>query len=200
MQANMIGSFNRMLSVTSGEKQMRTRTFRTRGCPALCTVALAVLLVTVLSACTIRLAPNYEEPIVVNLHAFNTAILVHMAAVSPGTPGGLTPERQKVYDHLKAQGKALMLLIRARPEPKPAFARWFGASITDDIPPDGNVAKVKPLDVPTDDQIARILEQLEAMEKEDRLQGLQPGQYELFANAIASFMRNALTYEMALKR
>jgi hypothetical protein len=161
---------------------------------------IVVVLALLVVGCTVRLAPNYEQPIVDGLNHFNVAIQTHLAVVSEGTKKGLTEEQQKVYDGLKAQGKALIMLIEARPQPKSGFARWFGTSRADDISKDGNIEKITFLDVPTDDQIKMILEQLSKMEEEDRRQGLQPGQYKLYANPINSFMRNALTYELALKR
>ena len=154
----------------------------------------------VLAACSVQLAPDYEQPIVDGLNDFNAAILTHMASVSDGTEPGLNAEAQKVYDSLEGQGMALMMLIEARPTPKPAIARLFGASRADDIPPDGEGGGLDVLDAPTDDQVAQILGQLDRMENEDRDQGLASGQYKLYANAIESFMRNALTYELALKR
>jgi hypothetical protein len=161
---------------------------------------IAVLLALAVVGCTVQLAPNYEEPIVQGLNDFNVAIQAHMAAAAKGTQPGLTADQQKAYDDLEGRGRALIMLIKARPEPKPAFLRWFGWQLSDDIPASGNTSYIDFLDVPTDDQIERILEQLVTMEDEDRRQGLARGQYKLYANAIDLFMRNALTYEMALKR
>lgn len=92
------------------------------------------------------------------------------------------------------------MLIRARPVPEPAFMRWFGASVADRVAEDGNTANIALLEVPTDNQIEKTLTQIEEMKRIDRERGLAAGQYKLFGNAISVFMRNALTYEMALKR
>jgi len=168
--------------------------------PALRTAFGLLVLALAVAGCTVQLAPDYEQSIVQGLNDFNAAIHEQLAAVSKGTPQGLNAGQQKAYDSLEGRGRALIMLIEARPEPKPAVARWLGARLSDDIPEDGEAAGIDLLEVPTDDQIERILEQLAAMQAEDRRSGLAPGQHKLYSNAIASFMRNALTYEMALKR
>ncbi len=152
------------------------------------------------AACTVQLAPDYEQPIVDRISELNEAIQTHMARVADGTPPGLTEQDRARYAALQGRGRAVIFLVRARPQAQPGVLRWLGASAVDRIPADGDAGSVSPLDVPTDDQIAEILKQLDSMKEEDLRQGLEPGQYRLWSNAIDSFMRNALTYEMALKR
>jgi hypothetical protein len=163
-------------------------------------LVVAVIAAISVTGCAIQLAPNYEEPIVAGLNSWNAAILEQMARVSNGAPKGLTPAEKDHYAELQGKGEALLMLVEARPEPEPAFLRYFGVSTANQIGKDGNAAKVAILDTPTNEQIQGILKQLAQMEKEQREQGLAPGQYELYQSAIAVYMRNALTYEMALKR
>jgi len=159
-------------------------------------LAVAILL----SGCAIKLAPSYEESIVVGLSRFDALILTRMAAVADGTKPGLDAAQKAAYDRLEGTGRALITLIRARPAPQSGVSGWLAESLADRIPASGDASGIAILQVPTDDQVEQILKQLAAMEDEDLRQGLAPGQYQLYANAIDSFMRNALTYEMALKR
>ena len=130
----------------------------------------AIALVAFLSACTVQLAPDFEESIVAGLNDYNQAIMTHIATVSRGTEPGLNEAQQSAYDKLKGQGRALKIIIGARPQPNSALTRWLGNALSDDvqISADGRtVSNVSFLDVPTDDQIDRILEQLLAMEDEE---------------------------------
>lgn len=156
--------------------------------------------VCVLLGCTVQLAPDYEEIIVQGLKEYNDALMTHMVSVRGGTEPGLESDERKVYDRLKGQGDSLIMLVKVRPEPHPAFLRWLGRSAADDIGDDGAADDVSFLEVPTGDQIEGILAQLNEMRRKDRDSGLNPGEYQLYKNAIDIYMRNALTYEMALKR
>jgi hypothetical protein len=162
----------------------------------------AVVLASALGGCTVQLAPDYEPTIIQGLNEYNAQIQTHMASVAAGTRPGLSADQQKAYDDLEGRGRALIMLVKARPQPQSATARWLGSKLADKIPSDGDVSKadIDFLAVPTDSQIEKILAQLAAMENEQKRQGLKPGQYQSYANPINSFMRNALTYEMALKR
>lgn len=177
-----------------------TSTLTTRRAAAPWALLLALLAAFGVAGCTVQLAPNYEEPIVAALNDYNTAILTHMSSVSEGTQPGLTDRQKASYDALRARGGALIMLIRARPVPEPAFLRWFGKSVADRVAQDGDTASLAILEVPTDHQIEQILKQIDEMERIDRERGLASGQYRMFSNAVSVFMRNALTYEMALKR
>jgi hypothetical protein len=163
---------------------------------------LAAFMALALGGCTVQLAPDYEPTIVQGLNDYNAQIQTHMANVAAGTRPGLNADQQKAYDDLEGKGRALIMLIKARPQPQSGLVRWFGSKLADKIPADGDVAKanIDFLAVPTDAQIEKILLQLAAMKDEQKRQGLKPDQYKIYANSINSFMRNALTYEMALKR
>jgi len=164
---------------------------------------LAALLV---SGCTVRLAPEHEPAIVDGLKTLSVATSTLLGKMKAGTKkADFEKERKSFYDEIVGQANGLLLLIDVRPEPKPAVLRWLGMASADDLTKkssqDANLwTDIKKLDVPTDDQINWLLEEVARMKNADKNSDLPPEAIRAFSKPILRALKNALTYEMALDR
>lgn len=169
-------------------------------------VSVVVLAAVFLAACTVRLAPEHEPAIVQGLTSLSSDTETLFAAVANGTRmADYESKRKERYAALVGKARALLVLIDARPEPKPAMLRWLGISRADDIKQDADQSQqfwqdLKTLDVPTDNQLEWFIEELGRMEQSDAATNLPKPAIRAFSIPIRRALKNAIVYEMALDR
>lgn len=169
-------------------------------------ISTVLILVLAVSACTVRLAPEHEPAILQGLGSLSTATESFLASVPEGTKkADYAAKRQGQYAKLIGAARGLLVLVDARPEPKPAFLRWFGFSSADEIRADAGQENslwddVKSLDVPTDDQLNWYIDEIARMQSADAKSDLPAGAIKAFSKPIRRALKNAIVYEMALDR
>ena len=165
-----------------------------------------VLAAVLLAACTARLAPEHEPVIVQGLASLLGETETLLAAAANGTRmKDYASQRKNRYAALRSKARALLVLIDARPEPKPALLRWLGLSRADDIPNDAEQSKqfwrdLQTMDVPTDNQLEWFIQEIGRMEQRDAQEDVSKPEIGALSMPIRRALKNAIVYEMALDR
>lgn len=155
---------------------------------------LALLLV--LGACTVQLAPAYDEFIDTSLADLNKSVAAFIAGIpADGYAQTSFDNHQRFYADTLGQIQALKTRAAARPVPEPAVIQWFGlgeeaknaVGVGDQLP------TVESLGIVAD----RIIK---LRERHNGANGLSQTYAERTGEQIQIALRNAITYELALKR
>ncbi len=158
-------------------------------------LVIAALLL-ILSACTVRLAPDYDPVILSGLADANQQTLTLFAALSRGTQPAAFPQREAEYNAVIGKFDALRLEAAARPNPNTAnaglFARAAGVAETPDLE--------ERLKAPTPRILATIIAKLTQLRDDDRARPLTPSFVALFKHSYEISFQQAFTYERALQR
>jgi hypothetical protein len=100
------------------------------------TKVLILLLALIIAACTIKLAPDYDQSIVDGLGKVNDSGQKLFAAIGQGSSQSDYAKHQATYIQLIGQLDALQLQALSRPEPPPpAVFAWLSSSNPADQPP-----------------------------------------------------------------
>jgi hypothetical protein len=156
--------------------------------------ALAIGLV-LLSACAVKLAPDYDKSVVDGLGAVNEQMMTFFASVSGGTQAETFDQRQDTYNTVIGKLEAIKIQADARPEPRSFLSQVYGGGETP-----ASADDVEQLKAPTGASITEMVEGMTTMRDTDRSQGLTPIEVTAFKQSIMISMDQALTYEKALER
>ena len=162
---------------------------------AACRIAcLAVLLV--LGACTVQLAPAYDEFIDTSLADLNTAIAAFIAGVpTDGYDQASFDNHQQFYAATLGRIQALKTRAAARPVPEPAVVQWLGLGETAET-----VAGVGD-QLPTVQSLGIVADRITNLrDRHNSDSGLGQTFAVRTGEQIQIALSNAITYELALKR
>lgn len=150
-----------------------------------------------LSACTIQLAPGYDQALVEGLDATNTEALTLLASVEDGSPvtefGEYADDYAQVigqFDALRQRAENRQIPPLAKRISKLGIVRDFCNSASD---PTGCI-NASPA------SLKSVLELLRRMRTQHRTRGLAPDTVELFRTGYDTAISQALTVETALRR
>ncbi|HUH84080.1 MAG TPA: hypothetical protein VLX85_05695 [Stellaceae bacterium] len=164
--------------------------------PATCVAAariLVLLLALIAGACTIKLAPDYDQSILDGLGKVNDNAQVFFAAIAGGSSKSDFVKEDATYSQLIGEVNALALQAKARPEPPPpAILAWLSSRQPTDQP--------LQLKTPTPDILNNLAKTLADMRKQNQKAGLAADDVVDFKMSFDQKMSQALTYEKALKR
>jgi hypothetical protein len=155
-------------------------------------IAAVALLV---AGCSVQLAPVYDDYVDTGLTQLSQTIETYYAAMPPiGYTKETFPKQETFYADTIGKAEALKTRAAARPVPDPLVTRWLGMeqkpagalSIGDQIPSVTN--------------IGLIVETLAELRDRQRDGGLSPAFVKREIEQIRIALRNAITYELALKR
>jgi hypothetical protein len=149
------------------------------------------------SACTVQLAPAYDQSIATGLVSTNTSMHVLFATVGSGVDKSTYATRASDYNKVIGQLQALEIEAKSRPLPPSDMLTKVNAAL--------NASKIAPLDPGFSDYpSARAMQDaagtLTHMRDADQKAGLRGNEVEAFENQANVFMTQAMTYENFLKR
>lgn len=156
-----------------------------------------VIAAVVLTACAIKLAPDYDRSIIDGITDANEQALILFAKVESGSlPGGYA-SRADAYDTVIGKFEALAIQIKARPYPRTQIEQIFGI-----VPSTGTQPEdLRPLEVPPSyNSIQTASTTLTRMRDRDKGGKLTRGEAEGYRNAYVTSIEQAITYEKALER
>lgn len=155
---------------------------------------LALLLL--LSACQVRLAPEFDRGILDGLVEANRQTMMLFAAVEGGGDPAGFPQRDPQYQEAIGRFAALRIEAQARPQPSSPLADLFGLGGAE--PPEA--ASIVPLETPTPAVLEQIVALLTQMRQTDRAGTLTETKVAGFKNSYETGIAQALVYEKALER
>jgi hypothetical protein len=164
--------------------------------PAICRRA-ALLWVFVLAACTIQLAPAYDQALVEGLDQANTETLTLFVSLEDGSPSSKFGDYEQRYASVIGRFEALVQRARMRQIP-PLATRLSRLGPIQSICTSANdpTACVNTSPAALDE----VLVQIRGMRTRHRSSGLAPDLVVNFRNAYNTAIAQALTVENALKR
>lgn len=156
-------------------------------------VLLALWLAVAISACTIRLAPDYDQSLVDGLSKINEDAQQFFAALAGGSDRNAGFARHEpTYNQLIGRIEALRLQAEARPEPPPpALLGFLAPPLSEDMPR---------LKTPTAEILGNMAQALRDMRAAHQQNGLAAGEVGVEKKGFDQKMAQALTVEKALKR
>jgi len=156
-------------------------------------ISIVLFLSLMISACAVKMAPDYDQSVITKLTACNEKIATYFTSFDPSKAYA---DRHAFYDDVIGQESALGIELRARPTPQPLVLNWLGFDRADT-----EVGKIaKSTEAPSINAVAMIVKRLEYLRDEDKNKALSAPLVALTRGEVESFMVDALTYEMALKR
>ena len=148
-----------------------------------------------LSACTIQLAPAFDQRIVDDLQAASEAALVQYATVSGGSDKSKFPEMEDDYNQLIGKLDAVRLMSQSR---------YFPASPTRGLfrrfDPVANIKKSEDYEAPSVRSLTGMVTTLTALRDKHHDAGLTRGYVATSKNQFETYLDQAMTYERALER
>ena len=155
--------------------------------------------VLLISGCTIRLAPQFDQQIVDNLSNTSIQLLEHLAAVSGGVSKSDFEKRAETYNNLIGEIEALELRIKARPVPESRIGNKVINKANETLQKKGITTLLTANDIaPSATALSQIRKNIETMKKADAENGLSPTEVQAFKGNIVLFLDQALTYERHL--
>nr|WP_136249498.1 hypothetical protein [Ningiella ruwaisensis] len=157
--------------------------------------ASLLFFVVALSACTVQLAPQFDQRLYHQLLDTSANTLIFLAETSSGTRANTCEQRQNSYFQLIGQFEALALQSRARPMPDSDMLEKINAALsarglnTGDM---DEAASAAALD--------KVASSIAKMQEQDCANGLQPIIVATFKNEILISLDQAITYESFLER
>ena len=154
----------------------------------------AVLLLLVLGACAVTLAPAYDAGLVARLNAANEKTLTLFSAVKNGSPASAFPNFAARYDELIGAFDAARIQAEAREVPSVSQRVLDLVGGSDICPEPEDCAN------PTPRILATVTGNLDRMKATHAARGLQSDIVEIFKEAHETSIRQALEVENAFKR
>lgn len=153
--------------------------------------ALALLL----ASCTTQLAPGYDDYIDSGLTQLSQTVETYYAAMpAAGYAKETYPKQEPFYADTIGKVEALKTRAAARPVPDPAVTRWLGMQQK----ADGTLGIGN--EIPSVTNLNIVSESLAELRDRQRDSGLSPAFVKRSVEQIRIALRNAITYELALKR
>lgn len=159
--------------------------------------AITLLLVlTTLTGCAVRFAPNHDRTLADGLAKANEEAMTLFASVASGTTAATFVGRERSYDTLLGKFDALRLQAQVRPNPRSlvGFALMFSINAATQERTEEAAA------APTSDVLTAIIKTLTMMRETDRKTGLVAIVTQNFKREFEISMQQALAYEKALER
>lgn len=159
----------------------------------------AVAILTIATACAVKLAPSYDKSIIVGLTQANTEVLTLFSSVSEGTDGKQFSEREATYNSIIGQFDGLRAQVAARPVPRSLVAEWLGLGTTNAKTVD-EIDQIPKLDGPSEEVLLEIVRILTQLKTTDEVGTLDANKLLGLRNAYEISFQQVLTYENALER
>jgi hypothetical protein len=160
--------------------------------------ALSVLMAAAalfLASCSTQLAPAYDGYIDNGLTELSQTIETYYAAMPPtGYAKESVPKQEPFYSDTLGKIEALKIRAAARPVPEAVATRWLGMQQRP------NSAIGVGDEIPTVTNLNLVIDALQQLRDAQRSSGLSPAFAKRTVEQIRIALRNAITYEMALKR
>jgi hypothetical protein len=157
-------------------------------------VVRAVLLLLVLGACAVTLAPAYDAALVARLNDANEKTLTLFSAVKKGSPASAFPTFAARYDELIGAFDAARMQAAAREMPDVSQRLFDIVGGTDACPAPDDCLN------PTPEILGTVAANLTQMKDTHAARGLQSDIVEIFKGAHEISMGQALEVENAFKR
>lgn len=152
-------------------------------------------LILLVSSCTARLTPGYDQALFNRLTDTNVKIMVLFSILSTGTNKDSCEQRQPLYNDIIGSVDALVIQAKARPMPDTAVVEEVNNLL------DKRGVIVATADsVPSVSALQHISTQLTKMKLIDCKAGIKPDVLAVFRNAVVISMDQAITYESFLNR
>lgn len=148
-----------------------------------------------LSACSVKLAPNYNKGIVEGIISANKDAMEFFSSIEDGTDNKAFSKREEKYDKLIGSFESLSTQVRARKIPKNNVKSKVDAVLTK-----RGIAVLSAADYPSADAIDKAVTSLKTLKKTDKIKDIGSGAIAPFKNEIAISVDQALTYEQFLER
>lgn len=163
------------------------------------TLAVALLGLTLLSACAVKLAPEYDKAIFDGLSKANEEAMTLFSTVGAGTRQADFAKRQPAYDGVIGKLDAVRLQIDSRVTPEqPAL---MSAILKRTAVPSGAAGEPADLPaVPSLGSLERLIQTTKSMRDVDSKTGLSAMLVAGYKMRFEISMEQALTYEKALNR
>jgi len=154
-----------------------------------------IFLITILTGCSIQLAPKYDAALFNGLTNANIKIMELFSSVSSGTSNSTFSERDKSYNSVIGLIDALAMQSRARPIPDNSITKKVNTYLESK-----GIAPMADEGAPSASSLDEVSKNLAKMKEIDGKTGLKPGAVKAFKNAVIISMDQALTYESFLDR
>ena len=148
-----------------------------------------------LSACSIKLAPNYDESLYVGITQVNVEIMELLSSVSTGAESGTFNKREATYNSVIGKVDALAIQSEARSVPE----NTNNKAVNEYLKLRG-VNTISNTGIPSVSSLKHISKNLSKMKEKDREKGLGVNAVAAFRNEITVGFDQALFYEGFLKR
>jgi hypothetical protein len=155
------------------------------------------LLSVALSACTIQLAPAYDDALASGLADAHTSTLTLFAGVEDGSPATEFADYARDYAMVIGQFDALRQRAEAR-DISPLASRLTRLGIVQSLC--GRGAEAERCVNASPASITQVLRQLRDMRRQHRTSGLTRDDIQLYRDSYDPAIRQALTVENALRR
>jgi hypothetical protein len=148
-----------------------------------------------LASCTAQLAPTYDDYVDNGLAQLSQTIETYYAAMpASGYSKENYPKQEAFYAETLGKIEALKTRAAARPVPDAAVTRWLGMQQK----PTGATGVGD--EIPTVTNLNLVADALQQLRDTQRTTGLSPAFTKRTIEQVRIALRNAITYEMALKR
>jgi hypothetical protein len=155
-------------------------------------VGVALLFST---ACTTKLAPNYDKAIVDGLTSTNVKLMELFAETSSGTTPGTFDQREKSYNSLIGNLDALTIQAKSRPIPKNRVTEKVNEYLQR-----REVTVLEGGEAPSAAALGHISETIVKMRDTDKEQGVTFIEVAAFKGQVVIYLDQAMTYEGFLER
>jgi hypothetical protein len=154
-----------------------------------------IFLITILTSCTVQLAPKYDAALFNGLTNANVKIMELFASVSSGTNNSTFSQRDKNYNAVIGLIDALALQSKARPIPENSITEKVNTYLESK-----GIAPMTDKGAPSANSLEEVSKNLSKMKEVDSKMGLKSNVVKVFKNAVIISMDQALTYESFLDR
>lgn len=156
-----------------------------------------VLLLCLLNACAMPLAPAYDKAVSDGLNAANTDAMTLFASISLGVQKHDFASRAEQYAQVIGKLDALAISANARPVPKNAVTDKINAVLDKSLPATAEKSDAR---LPSVMAIRKIAETVIKMRDTDVKQGLTTYEVIAFKQQASIYFDQAITYENFLQR
>ncbi|HSN67403.1 MAG TPA: hypothetical protein VLS94_12235 [Fusibacter sp.] len=162
----------------------------------------ATFLLCVLTACAVKLAPEYDKAIVTGVTSVNQKMMELFAATASGVEAATYEKREGQYNAIIGILDALAIQTEVRPAPADSTAKSivdkiFSRKANDNDNASSSECKNK---APTICALKRMSEGIVKMRDIDKKQGVTANESAIYKKMVVLDMDIALTYESLLER
>jgi hypothetical protein len=186
------------LIVACNEIYKPSKRKRVLGMKDITSTALRAMLIlgviAVLSACAVKLAPEYDKAIVDGLKENSKSTMVFFASVSGGTKKADYSTREKTYNELIGAFEALKIISESRPIPSNKVVEKANEYLRS-----RNQAEMSMV-APSSGALQEVVRQLVSMRERDQTVDMSANMIGIYKGPILISLDQAITYESFLER